>query len=167
MKGKKWWIGVPLVTAVLLGAGGPASARPPGRGLERADGAGRERLVDAIPDLTAEQKGKIEEIREEGQAAKRTLSKQLARARHDMEGEFLEDDPDGARLKTLVERMGELRTKLDVHRLSQRLAIRDVLTEEQLDLLPGPGERPRSGRGGPGHRTRHGGADGPPDSRRS
>ncbi|HOX26043.1 MAG TPA: Spy/CpxP family protein refolding chaperone [Candidatus Krumholzibacteria bacterium] len=106
-------------------------------------------LAEAL-DLTDEQKAAIEELHEKARAERAELRKQIARTRHELQGEWLEDEPDEGRVLELTEDLGELRTRLQVLRVKTRLAVHAQLTPEQRDQWLSA--RPREGRHG-----RHGG----------
>jgi len=111
-------------------------------------------------DLSEEQKEKIEGIMSRVDDEALSLRKEMMRARHDLRGAFLEESIDQAEIRKLVERIGELRTKMELRHIERRLAIREVLTEEQRDRLllhggrhlpGGPGcDGGRHGKGGQG-----------------
>jgi len=139
----------------------PRAGGPGGPGGWDADGPGwrLEHLAEVL-DLTDDQKAAIEKLHEDAREQAVDLRKELARLRNQRQGEMLKDAPAEKTLVELTEKMGEVRTELQVLRLKTRLAVREQLTAEQRDqmLLMGP----RHGRGG-----RHGGwgrgCDGPCD----
>jgi Spy/CpxP family protein refolding chaperone len=119
--------------------------------------------------LTDAQQEAVAKIHEAGRARDLPLRKQLRQLRHDLKGEMMKDEPSEKAALTIVSRLGDVRTKLQSGRLSDRLAVRALLTEEQRERLPqwglegergGRGERGgpraghmrggRGGRGGPG-----------------
>ncbi|MEZ4388040.1 MAG: periplasmic heavy metal sensor [Candidatus Krumholzibacteriia bacterium] len=117
-----------------------------------------ERLAQRL-DLTAEQQTAILAIEAEARQAGRELDKELARLRNQRQGEMLKDEPSEKALVDLTEKMGAVRTKLQIVRLKARLAVRAQLTADQRDemMLMGRHGRGRSGgcdgdgpgRGGP------------------
>lgn len=116
--------------------------------------------------LTEGQQDAVAKIHEAGRARDLPLRKQLRQLRHDLKGEMMKDEPSEKAALAIVSRLGDVRTKLQSGRLSDRLAVRALLTEEQREHLPqwglegergGRGERGgpraghmRGGRGGPG-----------------
>ncbi|MBK6734613.1 MAG: Spy/CpxP family protein refolding chaperone [bacterium] len=119
--------------------------------------------------LTEGQQDAVAKIHEAGRARDLPLRKQLRQLRHDLKGEMMKDEPSEKAALAIVSRLGDVRTKLQSGRLSDRLAVRALLTEEQRERLPqwglegergGRGERGgpraghmrggRGGRGGPG-----------------
>lgn len=116
--------------------------------------------------LTDGQQEAVAKIHEAGRARDLPLRKQLRQLRHDLKGEMMKDAPSEKAALAIVARLGDVRTKLQSGRLSDRLAVRALLTEEQRERLPqwglegergGRGERGgarvghmRGGRGGPG-----------------
>ncbi len=148
---------VALVTALLLAL--PVLAAAQGkRGQGEARWEGGQAGPFARLELTEEQQKRIDEIRDRDDQEKVLLQKEMMRARHDLHGILLEDTPDRAKVQKLVEKIGEIRTKLQVQHLDRWLAMREVLTQEQKDrlllrggphLFDGPGRGwDRSGRGG-------------------
>lgn len=83
--------------------------------------------------LNDDQRKAIEKIRTDGQDAMLSARKEMMRLRHAMQGEMLKDDLDAGAIRKLVEKMGDLRTQMQLQRLEQRLAIRKLLTPEQRD----------------------------------
>ncbi len=110
-----------------------------------------ERRADHLQ-LTEEQRAAIAEIREKGRKEKLALRKQMLRLQNELQGELLADEPSEAKVRELVAKQGEIRTQLQQNRLSQKLAIRKLLTAEQRDqlLLREANRRPhgRHGRSG-------------------
>ncbi len=147
---------------LVLGLAAAAAAQPgPGAGRGPGDGSGPGerfgRLYERL-DLTAEQREQLGKLRETGRAEGLALRKELQRLRHELEGELLEDAPEGKAVEQFAMRIGEAQGKLQAHRLRQRLAMRALLTPEQRDRLLTLGE----GRGmrGEGRGGRHFGAPG-------
>ena len=130
MKSRKLWIGIGLFTLASLGAARLGSADPPGRG-ERP--RGHLEQMAARLELTDEQRAKVEEIREAGEVERTKLEKEAMKARHELRGEFLKDEPDRKRVRALVQQIGDIRTKMEIQRAEHRLTIRDLLTPEQRD----------------------------------
>jgi len=94
-----------------------------------------------VLDLTEEQEASIEAILDESRVQGVELRKQQARLQNDIDGEMLADRPSEAELVALTEKLGVLRTELQVIRLKARLAVRAELTDEQRDQLLLAGER--------------------------
>ncbi len=119
----------------------PASAqRGQGRAADRERPDRIDRMAERL-DLTDEQKAGIERIMEAGREKAVTHRKEMARLRHEMKGEMLKDDPGESALQKTIERIGALRTKHQVDRMKDRMAIRRLLTPEQRDrwLMMGSG----------------------------
>lgn len=93
-----------------------------------------ERLAEAL-ELTDEQMDQLKSLREAGLEEMADLRKEMLRVRHDMRGEMLEDNPDIAKLKKLIATKSEIRANMEIFRLEHRMAMRDILTEEQRDKL--------------------------------
>jgi Spy/CpxP family protein refolding chaperone len=124
--------------------GGPAGPAGDGPGWRL------ERLTARL-DLSEEQQAAIAALQEEARTEATALRKELTRLRHARRGEMLEDDPSEQTLVELVEKMGAVRTDLQVLHLKTRLQIREQLTPEQRDRMLLLGERGRRG-GRPGGR---------------
>jgi Spy/CpxP family protein refolding chaperone len=145
------WVVLPALTLALLGEVWSVSAQARGerhqRGLPPI-----ERLAEKL-ELSAEQVAQIKALREEGEAERIELKKQLMQLRNEFEGEMLKPELNERSLKSLTQQMGEVRTKMHLLRLESRLAMREVLTDEQWDKLltsrkgPGQGHRGRGPRG--------------------
>ncbi|MCK4304095.1 MAG: Spy/CpxP family protein refolding chaperone [Candidatus Eisenbacteria sp.] len=86
-------------------------------------------------DLTEDQQAKVEKIRDEVKPARIGLRKDLLRLRNELKGEMLKDNPDAGELRKLAEQMGEIRTKMQISRFEECLAIRKILTPDQRDRL--------------------------------
>lgn len=156
-----------LLMILLVGAA-PALAQDPGlptddlesaalKGDDDDDesfgpGGGRrlERLARQL-DLSDEQREAAAGIHESGRARDLPLRKQMLLLRHEMQGEMMKDNPSEKAIVALARDMGELRTKIQVGHLQDRLAVRELLTAGQRDKLLMLGENGRgSRRGGPG-----------------
>lgn len=169
MNARPFWASAALAMLVMIPAsaalsqpGTSRSDRGPGEAGSRRGGPGlHQRMPRAAMrglDLTDAQKEQIAEIRKGGEAARTDLQKQLARLRNEMRGEMLEDTPDRRKIVSLAERIGDVQTKLGVHRAEQMLAMREVLTPEQRDRWLTRSERMRGphgmrGKGGRMHRS--------------
>jgi Spy/CpxP family protein refolding chaperone len=147
MKRSHAWIGGGLLTVALLWAASPGAGQPPGPGGERPRSEGAMRGLD----LSEAQQTQIREIREKAETKRLELRKELARAENALKGEFLQDEPDAKRVREQVERIGAIRTKLELQRAEDRLAFRKVLTPAQRDRLLAMGEHVRAGRSGRPH----------------
>ena len=154
-----------LATVAVAQSGrGPSSCFTP-----QAEGFSPTRHLDRMAevlDLTGEQRTAIEDLRDQGRQQGVELRKEVARLQNRIDGEMLADDPSTKTLVDLTEKIGALRTQLQVIRLKTRLAVRDQLTSEQQDKWLLMGEKhgrggshrrcaPRSPSGpGPGHGAR-------------
>ena len=111
-----------------------------------------ERLADFL-ELSDQQIDQLKALREENLSQMADLRKEMARARNAMRGEMLEEQPSIEKLKKIVADKSRIRTEMEIARLEHRLAMRGILTEEQLDkttMLRGRGFRDgfRDGMGG-------------------
>ena len=149
-----------IVIALVAVLAATALAQPGRAPRARAGGPGHcdmgpgwrlERMAEVL-DLTEAQQTAIAELQEKARDQAVELRKDLARLRNQKHGEMLKDTPSEKTLVELTEKMGEIRTKLQVQRMQTRLAVREQLTAEQRDqmLLMGPRHGGRGGRGGPG-----------------
>ncbi len=105
-------------------------------------------------DLTDAQEEAVEQLQESTREQGTDLRIEMRRLQHDLEGEMLEEKPDAGKVRELAEQIGGIRTQLEIQHLEMRLAIRELLTEEQLDQLL---SRPRMGLGRRGDRGPQGG----------
>jgi Spy/CpxP family protein refolding chaperone len=141
-------------------AQGPGGGRGPGaRAGCDGDGPGFgpgpriERLAARL-DLSDEQKVAIEAIQAKNHEKNLALRKDMLRLQNELDGELLKDSPDAKSVKSLVGKIGELKTQAQQNRMETRLAVREQLTPEQRDkmLLMGKGQGFGQGRGhGRGH----------------
>ena len=171
-------LGMATVAAAQPAAAPEAPAAPPC--LRMGPGADEPDPGDCGPlaklGLTEEQEQAIAKLREEGHKQRLADRKDLRRLRHDLQGVMLADEPDARAAEKLIGQIADLRAKMQVSRLRQHLAVRQLLTPEQRDRLPlgGPGwfdgrddcdgHDGFGGRGGPGwrgHRGGHGPGCGP------
>jgi len=146
-----------LIVITMVAALAATALAQPGR-APRAGGPGQcemghgmrlERMAEVL-DLSEAQQTAIADLREKARAGATELRKELARLRNEKHGEMLKDDPSEKTLVELTEKMGKVRTELQVQRLETRLAVREQLTAEQRDqmLLMGPRHGKRGGRHG-------------------
>jgi Spy/CpxP family protein refolding chaperone len=83
--------------------------------------------------LSEDQRQAIQKIRTDAQAGMMPARKEMMRLRNTMQGEMLKDEIDAGAVRKLVQKMGDLRTQMQLQRLEQRLAVRQLLTPEQRD----------------------------------
>lgn len=161
-----------LALLVITMAATPALAQREGRfgGGRAADAAGAADLDDAgfgcdgrfgdrlarRLDLDDGQREAIAKIHAAGRERDLPLRKELRRLRHELKGEMMKDTPSEKAVQDLAARIGQARTSLQAGRLSDRLAVRAQLTEQQRDrmlAMGGAGDGQRGRRDG----GRHGG----------
>ena len=116
--------------------------------------------------LTDQQLQEIRRIQLQAQEEQLPLRTELFRKRQELNLALRRAEPDEARIRALVQEIGQLRTQLDSARVQTHLRIRSVLTAEQRQKLEGlpwgawgghmPGG-PWSGRAGMGRGGRMGG----------
>ena len=159
MKARNTTLTVVMILAAVLAAS-TALAQGPGRGgcgshgPMFGPGAGDElppMMVERL-DLSEDQQAAIAEIRAKARAEGVELRKEMLRLRNELQGEMLKDEPSEKTLVDLTERMGELRTRMQIQRVKTRLAVRRQLTPEQRDrmLMMGAGRHGAFGPGGRG-----------------
>jgi Spy/CpxP family protein refolding chaperone len=142
-----------LTLVALLAGSALAQDAPYRHGLRwqqagQDEGFGFERRLDRLTevlDLTEAQQEAIEQLHEANHEQMVELRKEMARLRNQLEGEMLADEPSEQVVVDLTERIGDLRTRMQVLRARTRLAVRAELTDEQRDelLLMGEGRRHR------------------------
>jgi len=108
----------------------PPAMRQPQGGCGAPAGC---RMTGGPMGLSEDQQKAIQKIRSDGRDAMLSARKEMMRLRNAMQGEMLKDEIDAGAIRKLVERMGDLRTQMQLQRLDQRLAIRKLLTPEQRD----------------------------------
>jgi Spy/CpxP family protein refolding chaperone len=86
-------------------------------------------------ELTSEQKEKIRDLRTDSQKEMIKLRADLKIARLELEELLSEDRPDRMEIYRKIEEMGDLKVMLQKNRIDERLAMREILTPEQLDKL--------------------------------
>jgi Spy/CpxP family protein refolding chaperone len=84
-----------------------------------------------IPDLTDEQREKIEEIQTETQKTTTPLQSKLNTLSAELEELLIAESPDRNAIDIKIEEIAELRTALHKKRIDAHLKIRVLLTEEQ------------------------------------
>jgi Spy/CpxP family protein refolding chaperone len=136
MKNRNRWIGIGGCALLLLWVAATTSAQGPDK-RDRTDGMDR---MAARLELTADQRTRIEAIHEKEETAARDLRKEQRRAEHALDGLLLEDQPNAKRLREAVEKVGAIRTQMRWQHFERQLAVREILTPEQRDLLPMRGE---------------------------
>lgn len=144
-----------LLTAavtVLLLAGSQALAQ---RGEHRFGGRGfdaearLEHMTERL-NLSADQQAGIEAIQTKGRAANQKLRKEALRLENELEGEMLKDEPSQKAVLALTKKLGDLRTEMQTNRVSNRFAVRELLTPDQRDKMVAMGPGHDRGRGGHG-----------------
>ncbi len=114
-----------------------------------------DRLVQRLG-LTEEQAASVRQMRQESQAERLGLRKEMMRLRHALRGEMLEDLPELQKVERLCTDISRFQARIRLERLRGQIELRKLLTPEQRDkLLAMRGDRwtCRDGERGPG---RHG-----------
>jgi Spy/CpxP family protein refolding chaperone len=146
-----------MVTSALAQSGRAPRAQRGEREMMEPGERQLERMTERL-DLTEAQQTTIQKLQTESRRQALELRKEMARLRNEIQGEMLKDKPAERTVVQLHEKLGELQTKLKVHRVKTRLAIREQLTPEQRDqmLLQGDGRGGSPRRGGQGGQGREG-----------
>ena len=151
---KKWLV---LVLAGLVVAGLVSSAAAHGWGT-KATGSQGQRFtakgwtgkhpfgLGSRLNLTAEQKEKIASLRLTFKEDTLELHTQIARKRLEIQKILLEESPDLTRVYDLVDEMAPIQAEIQKKAIEFRLKLKNLLTEEQLEKLPGFGLGWRFGR---------------------
>jgi len=85
--------------------------------------------------LTSEQKEKIKRTRLDSEIEKIRLKADLKIARLELRSLMGDEELDRADIYEKIEDIGELRVKLAKNRLDKRMALREILTKDQLEKL--------------------------------
>ncbi len=144
---KKWLV---LVLAGLMVAGLVSSVAAQGRGTKTPGSQGQRFAAKAWAgkhtfglrsrlNLTAEQKEKIANLRLTFKEGTLELCTELARKRLEIQKLLLEESPDLTRVYALVDEMAPIQAEIQKKAIDFRLKLKNLLTKEQLDKLPGLG----------------------------
>lgn len=118
------------------GAGQPGCNNDCSGGRHGGRGGGHDGgMMLKMLDLSDEQQAAIDKLRDARQEQRLGHRKEMMRLRNELDGLMLQDEPDAAKARKLITRMGELRTGMQVAGMEHRLAIRKLLTPEQRDKL--------------------------------
>ena len=130
------------------------------RGFGRGDGPGILAKAEAL-ELTSEQIKKIKTMRLDMAKEKIRLRSELELKQLELKELLSADEPDMRRIEAKIDEMAPLRTELQKKRIEHRLAVRNVLTQEQrdkLELMRGARTRHHKGQRGE-HQGRQRGED--------
>lgn len=86
-------------------------------------------------ELTPEQKEKMKDVRLDFEREKIKLRADLKIAKLELRSLMAEEELDRGDIYNKIEHMGQLKTKLAKNRVDKRMALREILTKEQLDKL--------------------------------
>lgn len=145
-------VALSLATALLSGTGATL-AYAGHKGHHGCDRGGREGPVAALQrldGLTAEQKSRLKEIRQEARDDSRELRDAMRDTRRELRS-AMADSADVEAIRSLAEKSGDQKTAMIVLRAQTRDRINSVLTEAQREQLAGMRDAYRDGR-----RHRHG-----------
>jgi Spy/CpxP family protein refolding chaperone len=142
---RKKWLVVMLVGLMVAGLAGSAAAKGWGT---KASGPQVRRFVGkdwpekqtigprSRLNLTAEQKGKIVNLRLTFREETLELRTQLTRKRLEMQKLLLEESPDLTEVNALVDEMASVQAEIQKKAIEFGLKLKSLLTKEQLDKLP-------------------------------
>ncbi|MBW2065132.1 MAG: Spy/CpxP family protein refolding chaperone [Deltaproteobacteria bacterium] len=104
-------------------------------------GAGRTGKGDRLAwlkdvNLTEEQRGKIQSLRQSLKDDILPLRNEMIKKRTELKLLWMEDDPDGAKIKAKQREIRELRAKMEDRLTDFRLEFRKILTPEQRAKIP-------------------------------
>jgi len=144
---KKWLV---LLLAGLVIAGLVGSTAAYGSGTKTLRFQGRKFAVKgwtgkqtlgrrSTLNLTGEQKEKIADLRLTFKEETLDLRTQLTRKRLEIQKLLLEESPDLTTVYALVDEMAPIQAEIQKKAIEFRFKLKDLLTEEQLDKLPGLG----------------------------
>jgi len=140
------WLVLLLVGLVIVGLIGSAAAhggnaRAAGSQGQRFAHKGRTEKLTFIPwsrlDLTTEQKENIAHLRLTFRETTLELRTELARDRLKIQKLLLEESPDLARVYDLVDEITPIQAEIQKKGIEFSLELKSLLTEEQLEKLPG------------------------------
>ena len=161
------WLVLLLAGLVIVGLIGSAAAhggnaRATGSQGQRFAHKGRTGKLTFLPwsrlNLTTEQKENIANLRLTFEEKTLELRTELARDRLKIQKLLLEESPDLARVYDLVDEIAPIQAEIQKKGIEFSLQLKSLLTEEQLEKLPGLGlGRAFGGRMGYGIPTVHGG----------
>ncbi len=113
-----------------------------GQGMRQRVMQFRERAADKL-NLTDDQKKQMEKLRLDLQKKNIPLQSQIRLARLDIREQMMADKPDRAKIEKLMRQVSDLQLQVKVNGLDHMLAVRNLLTPEQLKNWHemGPGGR--------------------------
>ena len=145
---RKKWLVLLLAGLVITGLVGSAAAygsgtktpRSQGRKFVGKDWTGKH-TVDLASrlNLTAEQKEKIANLRLSFKEETLDLRTELTRKRLEIQKLLLEESPDLTTVYALVDEMAPIQAEIQKKAIEFRFKLKDLLTSEQLEKLPGLG----------------------------
>lgn len=104
-------------------------------GLAFSQMAGKEKPAKAGVALTPEQKEKIRSMVFEGRKEQIRLQSDLKIGRLQLREMMTQDKPDKYKIDKMIDDIGAIRTRMQKERVDRMLAIRDLLTKEQIQSL--------------------------------
>jgi len=139
-----------LIVAVLVLLGSWAVAGP-GGGMGRGMGPGYGVPPMGVPNLTPEQSQKLQELQQSHFNEIAPLQNQMFSKRAEMRMLWSQANPDAGKIEAKQREIQELETQLREKATQHQLAVRQILTPEQLAQMPGMGYGMGPGMGGRMH----------------
>lgn len=173
---KTGWLAITTLVLTVSLAGFSAAMGPGGGSCGPMGHGPKIECLSKCLDLTEEQTKEIEKVLSGRKSEGLSVRNELTRATHELKGEMLKTHPDVSVVRKLTGKIGELKGRMRLVALERQLAIRKILTDEQIEKMiachgmsgfghgeKGHGSRCRSGHGGPmGHGPRFGSGHGGP-----
>lgn len=89
---------------------------------------------DIIPDLTEDQETQIKTLHDDFYAERTELKADLAIKRAEKHKLMIADDPDVKAINAKIDEMAKLRTQMQKERAAMHIAMKDILTDEQVSV---------------------------------
>ncbi|MBN1348993.1 Spy/CpxP family protein refolding chaperone [candidate division KSB1 bacterium] len=101
--------------------------------------SGKANFCDRIPDLTDEQRAKIEDLRLKFQEVRAPERIKMQKMRLELKELMIAKNPNQKAIDTKIDEIGKKRTEMQKQHVAHRLEIRNLLTDKQkavFDTLP-------------------------------
>jgi len=145
-----WMVLITLLLSATVALAGPA-----GRGVRGEKAWGMKDAFFSKLNLTEEQGGKIKALRDSQRQDMVQLRTEILRKRAELQLLWLEEKPDGEKIKAKQKEMREIRGQIQDRMTDFRLALHSILTPEQRSQLMASRFNKmrgfRRGMGGPEH----------------
>ena len=124
-----------MVFITLLLSATVALAGPGGKGFRGEKAWGMKDAIFSELNLTEEQEGKVKALRDSQRQDITPLRTEMLRKRAELQLLWLEDKPDGEKIKAKQKEMREIRGQIQDKMTDFRLAVHSILTPEQRSQL--------------------------------